>query len=217
MHPPRGEDVLPFDEVCPDACGKPHGCRGCGDESELLERAHELGVAQRLTQHRVQPLRDRLGRARRSEEAEPERSVVAFHAGFAHRRHVGQRRIPLRAGNGEHLHAAAHPFHYGRAREGQLELAAEQRRHDVVAAFVRHVREVARREFGASSVSELSALAKAKPGDINYGSQGTGAAGHLSGELLQKMTGIRSGLSMRIGRPAKKAVMFSTVSRYATS
>jgi tripartite-type tricarboxylate transporter receptor subunit TctC len=50
---------------------------------------------------------------------------------------------------------------------------------------------VARPEFTASSVPELIALAKAKPGDINYGTQGIGAAGHLSGELLQKMTGVR--------------------------
>jgi tripartite-type tricarboxylate transporter receptor subunit TctC len=50
---------------------------------------------------------------------------------------------------------------------------------------------VARPEFAAGSVPELVALAKAKPGDINYGSQGVGSAGHLSGELLQKMTGIR--------------------------
>ena len=50
---------------------------------------------------------------------------------------------------------------------------------------------VARPEFAASSVPELIALAIAKPGDFNYGSQGVGAAGHLSGELLQKMTGVR--------------------------
>ena len=50
---------------------------------------------------------------------------------------------------------------------------------------------VARPEFAAGTVAELIALAKAKPGDINYGSQGTGSAGHLSGELLQKMAGIR--------------------------
>lgn len=50
---------------------------------------------------------------------------------------------------------------------------------------------VARPEFKANSVSELIAMAKAKPGDINYGSQGAGAAGHLSGELLQKMTAVR--------------------------
>ena len=50
---------------------------------------------------------------------------------------------------------------------------------------------VARPELAASTVPELIALAKAKPGAINYGSQGVGAAGHLSGELLQKMTGSR--------------------------
>jgi tripartite-type tricarboxylate transporter receptor subunit TctC len=50
---------------------------------------------------------------------------------------------------------------------------------------------VARPEFAASSVSELIALAKAKPGDINYGSQGIGSAGHLSAELLERMAGIR--------------------------
>jgi tripartite-type tricarboxylate transporter receptor subunit TctC len=50
---------------------------------------------------------------------------------------------------------------------------------------------VARPEFAASSVPQLIAMAKAKPGDINYGSQGIGSAGHLSGELLQRTTGIR--------------------------
>jgi tripartite-type tricarboxylate transporter receptor subunit TctC len=50
---------------------------------------------------------------------------------------------------------------------------------------------VGRPELPASTVPELIALAKAKPGAINYGTQGVGAAGHLSGELLQKMTGTR--------------------------
>ena len=43
------------------------------------------------------------------------------------------------------------------------------------------------------SVRELIALAKAKPGRLNYGSSGTGSINHLSGELLQSMTGIRWG------------------------
>jgi tripartite-type tricarboxylate transporter receptor subunit TctC len=49
---------------------------------------------------------------------------------------------------------------------------------------------VARPDFQATSIGQLIALAKAKPGQLNYGSQGVGSAGHLSGALLQSMTGI---------------------------
>lgn len=42
----------------------------------------------------------------------------------------------------------------------------------------------------AKSVPELVALARAKPGAIRYGSAGTGSLGHLSMELLQKLTGM---------------------------
>ena len=38
------------------------------------------------------------------------------------------------------------------------------------------------------SVAEFLALARAKPGSINYGSGGVGSAGHLSMELLQSLT-----------------------------
>src|SRR6266850_148075 len=41
----------------------------------------------------------------------------------------------------------------------------------------------------ASSVKELIALAKAKPGELNYASSGSGAAAHLAGELFKAMTG----------------------------
>ncbi len=37
----------------------------------------------------------------------------------------------------------------------------------------------------ATSVRELIALAKAKPGQLNYASSGTGTAGHLTGELFK--------------------------------
>ena len=42
---------------------------------------------------------------------------------------------------------------------------------------------------GASSVSELIALAKARPGALSYGTTGNGSAMHLAGEMLQQMTG----------------------------
>jgi tripartite-type tricarboxylate transporter receptor subunit TctC len=42
----------------------------------------------------------------------------------------------------------------------------------------------------ASSVKELIALAKAKPGQLNFGSSGIGTQFHLSGELLKLLAGI---------------------------
>jgi tripartite-type tricarboxylate transporter receptor subunit TctC len=42
----------------------------------------------------------------------------------------------------------------------------------------------------ASSLPELIALAKAKPGTINFGSSGLGATGHLAGEMFKMMAGI---------------------------
>ncbi|WGD54273.1 tripartite tricarboxylate transporter substrate binding protein [Bradyrhizobium sp. CB1650] len=42
----------------------------------------------------------------------------------------------------------------------------------------------------AKNVSELIALAKAKPGTLNFGSSGIGSTNHLAGELLKSMAGI---------------------------
>lgn len=42
----------------------------------------------------------------------------------------------------------------------------------------------------ARSVKELVALAKSRPGQINYGSAGSGTATHLSVELFKQMTGV---------------------------
>jgi tripartite-type tricarboxylate transporter receptor subunit TctC len=50
---------------------------------------------------------------------------------------------------------------------------------------------VSRPDFAASSVPQLIALAKEKPGYINYGTQGVGSAGHLSAEMLTRMTGVK--------------------------
>ena len=42
----------------------------------------------------------------------------------------------------------------------------------------------------ANSVEELIALAKSKPGELNFGSGGVGAITHLSGELFKQSTGV---------------------------
>jgi tripartite-type tricarboxylate transporter receptor subunit TctC len=45
--------------------------------------------------------------------------------------------------------------------------------------------------IAANSVKEFVALAKAKPGQLNYSSGGVGTIGHLSAELLQHAAGIK--------------------------
>lgn len=46
-------------------------------------------------------------------------------------------------------------------------------------------------QFPARSVKELIAIAKDKPGQLNYGSVGSGSMGHLGAELFSSMAGIR--------------------------
>jgi len=43
----------------------------------------------------------------------------------------------------------------------------------------------------ANTIQEFVALAKAKPGSMNYGSAGSGSAVHLAAELMLKQTGLR--------------------------
>jgi tripartite-type tricarboxylate transporter receptor subunit TctC len=43
----------------------------------------------------------------------------------------------------------------------------------------------------AKSVKELIALAKSKPGALNYGSSGAGGSNHLAGELFNVMAGVK--------------------------
>ncbi len=44
--------------------------------------------------------------------------------------------------------------------------------------------------FPAKSVQEFLALAKAKPGEINFGSAGSGSSTHMTGELFKLMAGV---------------------------
>src|ERR1700704_3079761 len=45
--------------------------------------------------------------------------------------------------------------------------------------------------FPPRNVKELIAISKKRPGEINYGSSGTGTTVHLSAELFQYMTGVK--------------------------
>ncbi len=49
---------------------------------------------------------------------------------------------------------------------------------------------VANPALGVGNIKELVALAKSRPGSINYATSGPGTGGHLSVELLKRMTGI---------------------------
>ena len=50
---------------------------------------------------------------------------------------------------------------------------------------------VANPGFAGKTVSEIVAMAKAQPGSLSYASFGTGSTSHLSGELLNIMTGVK--------------------------
>ncbi|MGE0314781.1 MAG: Bug family tripartite tricarboxylate transporter substrate binding protein [Lautropia sp.] len=50
---------------------------------------------------------------------------------------------------------------------------------------------MARPGLAASSVPELVALAKARPGELNFGSGGIGSSAHLATELLMNVTDVR--------------------------
>ena len=66
--------------------------------------------------------------------------------------------------------------------------------------------------FPAHSVKELIALAKAKPGEINYASAGNGTGQHLSMELFKMMAGINlAHVPYRGAAPAYADVMSGQV------
>ena len=74
--------------------------------------------------------------------------------------------------------------------------------------------------LAAQSVKELVALAKAKPGELNYGSGSVGSANHLAAELFKSMTGVNMvGIGYRGNGPAvtglisgQVQLMFATAS-----
>jgi tripartite-type tricarboxylate transporter receptor subunit TctC len=45
--------------------------------------------------------------------------------------------------------------------------------------------------FPANSVQELIAAAKARPGEVSFGSSGNGSTGHVAAEMFMRMTGTR--------------------------
>jgi tripartite-type tricarboxylate transporter receptor subunit TctC len=66
--------------------------------------------------------------------------------------------------------------------------------------------------FPAHSIKELIALAKAKPGEINYASAGNGTGQHLSMELFKMTTGINlAHVPYRGAAPAYSDVISGTV------
>jgi tripartite-type tricarboxylate transporter receptor subunit TctC len=65
----------------------------------------------------------------------------------------------------------------------------------------------------ANNVAELIALAKAKPGSINFGSPGNGSTQHLSHELMNQMAGIQmTHVAYRGGGPAMNDLLAGQVS-----
>ena len=56
---------------------------------------------------------------------------------------------------------------------------------DVPTAFVAHP------SLPVKNVKELIALAKARPGELNYATAGMGTVGHLAGELFNTMAGVK--------------------------
>ena len=65
------------------------------------------------------------------------------------------------------------------------------------------------------NVKELIALSRKRPGDINYGSSGSGTTVHLSAELFQYMTGVKwVHVPYRGGGPGVVAMISGEVSLY---
>jgi hypothetical protein len=71
---------------------------------------------------------------------------------------------------------------------------------------------VINKDLPVRNVAELLAYAKARPGKVFYGSAGVGASNHLSGALLEKMTGVQlTHVPYKGSAPALADVMGGTV------
>ena len=72
---------------------------------------------------------------------------------------------------------------------------------------------VTRPETAANSVPELLQIAKAKPGEVSYGSAGNGASAHLAAALLETLSGAKmTHVPFRGNAPALVEVMAGRVS-----
>jgi tripartite-type tricarboxylate transporter receptor subunit TctC len=69
--------------------------------------------------------------------------------------------------------------------------------------------------FPAKTLKEFIALAKAKPGSINYGSAGTGSSNHIVGEMLKTEAGIdMTHIPFKGGAPAMAALLANQLELY---
>jgi tripartite-type tricarboxylate transporter receptor subunit TctC len=68
---------------------------------------------------------------------------------------------------------------------------------------------VANPSFAAKSVKEFVAVAKAKPGQINFASLGSGSTSHLTMEMFRSAAGLRLSHIPYKGSPAAHAELFS--------
>jgi len=67
----------------------------------------------------------------------------------------------------------------------------------------------------ARTLPEFVALAKAKPGQLNYGSSGIGGAGHLSGDLFKQRAGIEmTHVPYKGGGPAMTDLLGGRIAMY---
>lgn len=69
--------------------------------------------------------------------------------------------------------------------------------------------------YPAKNLKEFVALAKAKPGTINYGSAGTGSSNHIVGEMLKTAAGIdMTHIPFKGGAPAMAALLANQLEVY---